>query len=142
MVRSNWLTVALQLRQTSLLQTANLVRRSQRSYQRLRQHCIVSTVIAIPCTSTPISLARAGFQHPFFMVCVRLVLLGTSFFNQYGRFKNMKARFTGVVLPDQTIITEMWQEANNGVCKVRVAKTGNFAISSATVSLTKAGPTL
>lgn len=69
-----------------------------------------------------------GFPTPilhglcFFGVSAKHVLL------TFGRYKNVKVRFAGTVLPGQTLRTEMWKEGNKVVFRTVVKETGKPAI--------------
>ncbi|KAI9678296.1 MAG: bifunctional hydroxyacyl-CoA dehydrogenase/enoyl-CoA hydratase fox2 [Caeruleum heppii] len=53
----------------------------------------------------------------------------------YGRYKNIKVRFAGTVLPGQTLRTEMWREGNKVVFRTLVKETGKPAILGAGAEL-------
>ncbi len=76
-----------------------------------------------------------GFKTP--------ILHGLSFFGisgkhvcqTYGAFKNIKVRFAGVVLPGQTLRTEMWKEGAKVIFQTKVVETGKLCITAAGVEL-------
>ncbi|KAI5288673.1 bifunctional hydroxyacyl-CoA dehydrogenase/enoyl-CoA hydratase fox2 [Ascosphaera aggregata] len=70
-----------------------------------------------------------GFETPILHGLASLGVTGKHLFKQYGPFKNIKARFAGVVLPGQTLRTELWKEGNNKVLfQTTVVETGKMAI--------------
>lgn len=44
-------------------------------------------------------------------------------------------RFAGVVVPGQTLVTEMWQEGNKVLFQTKVKETGKLAIAGAAAEL-------
>jgi multifunctional beta-oxidation protein len=77
-----------------------------------------------------------GFKTPILHGLCSLGVSGKHIFQQYGPFKNLKVRFAGVVLPGQTLKTEMWKEAGNVVIfQTTVVETGKPAISGAGAEL-------
>lgn len=76
-----------------------------------------------------------GFKTPILHGLCSLGVSGKHIFTKYGLFKNLKVRFAGVVLPGQTLRTEMWKEGNKVVFQTTVVETGKLAISGAGVEL-------
>jgi len=60
----------------------------------------------------------------------------------FGAFKNIKVRFAGVVLPGQTLKTEMWKEGNKVIFQAGVVETGKLAIAAAAAELVEGGEKL
>ncbi len=60
---------------------------------------------------------------------------GRAVYERFGRFRNIKVRFAGVVLPGQTLVTEMWREDRRVIFQTRVKETGKLAIASAAAEL-------
>ena len=54
-------------------------------------------------------------------------------------FRNIKVRFAGVVLPGETLITEMWREGNTVIFQQKVKETGKLSISGAGAELVDGG---
>lgn len=82
-----------------------------------------------------------GFKVPILHGLASLGVSGKHIFGKYGAFKNMKVRFAGVVLPGQTLRTEMWKEGNVVVFQTTVVETGKPAIAGAGVELVSNGKT-
>ncbi|KAL1982791.1 hypothetical protein VTN96DRAFT_907 [Rasamsonia emersonii] len=76
-----------------------------------------------------------GFKIPILHGLCSLGISGKHIFQKYGPFKNIKVRFAGVVLPGQTLKTEMWKEGNVVIFQTVVAETGKLAISGAGAEL-------
>ncbi|KAJ9228942.1 hypothetical protein DTO169E5_9031 [Paecilomyces variotii] len=76
-----------------------------------------------------------GFKTPILHGLCSLGVSGKHVFAKYGAFKNLKVRFAGVVLPGQTLKTEMWKEGNAVIFQTTVVETGKLAISGAGAEL-------
>jgi multifunctional beta-oxidation protein len=76
-----------------------------------------------------------GFKTPILHGLCSMGVSGKHVFSQYGAFKNIKVRFAGVVLPGQTLRTEMWKEGNKVLFQTTVVETGKPAIAGAGVEL-------
>lgn len=76
-----------------------------------------------------------GFKVPILHGLCSLGIAGKHVFNKYGQYKNLKVRFAGVVLPGQTLKTEMWKEGNTVLFQTTVVETGKPAITGAGAEL-------
>ena len=76
-----------------------------------------------------------GFKVPILHGLATFGISGKHVYQAYGPFKNIKVRFTGTVLPGETIVTEMWKEGGKIVYRARVKETGKACISNAAVEL-------
>lgn len=76
-----------------------------------------------------------GFKIPILHGLCSLGVSGKHVFGKYGAFKNLKVRFAGVVLPGQTLRTEMWKEGNSVIFQTTVVETGKPAITGAGAEL-------
>jgi multifunctional beta-oxidation protein len=80
-----------------------------------------------------------GFKTPILHGLCFFGIAGKAVLKTYGPFKNIKVRFAGVVLPGQTLITEMWKEGNVVVFQTKVKETGKLAIAGAGAELMEGG---
>ncbi|KAE8323207.1 hypothetical protein BDV39DRAFT_182654 [Aspergillus sergii] len=76
-----------------------------------------------------------GFKTPILHGLCSLGVSGKHVYSKFGAYKNIKVRFAGVVLPGQTLRTEMWKEGNTVLFQTTVVETGKPAISGAGVEL-------
>lgn len=83
-----------------------------------------------------------GFPVPILHGLCSFGISGKHVLQTYGQFKNIKVRFTGVVLPGQTLITEMWKTGNTVQFQTKVKETGKFAIQGAGAELLGGGSKL
>lgn len=79
--------------------------------------------------------AAGGFDVPILHGLATFGISGKHVYQKYGPFKNIKVRFSGTVLPGQTLVTEMWQDGSKVVYRVKVQETGKVCISNAAVEL-------
>lgn len=88
-----------------------------------------------PLHIDPEFAAVGGFKVPilhglcFFGIACKHVL------KTYGRYKDVKVRFAGTVIPGQTLRTEMWKEGGMVVFQTKVVETGKLAIAGAGATL-------
>ncbi|KAI9774629.1 MAG: bifunctional hydroxyacyl-CoA dehydrogenase/enoyl-CoA hydratase fox2 [Geoglossum simile] len=80
-----------------------------------------------------------GFKVPILHGLCFFGISGKHIYSTYGRFKNIKVRFAGVVLPGQTLRTEMWREGGRVVFQTKVVETGKLCIAAAAVELADGG---
>ncbi|ODH48235.1 hypothetical protein GX48_05633 [Paracoccidioides brasiliensis] len=83
-----------------------------------------------------------GFKTPILHGLCSLGISGKHVFKTYGPFKSLKVRFAGVVLPGQTLKTEMWKENGAVVFQTTVVETGKLAIAGAGAELVSTGSKL
>lgn len=80
-----------------------------------------------------------GFKTPILHGLCFFGIAGKAVFQKYGMFRNIKVRFAGVVLPGQTLVTEMWKEGNVVVFQTKVKETGKLCIAGAGAELVAGG---
>nr|POF00987.1 peroxisomal hydratase-dehydrogenase-epimerase [Quercus suber] len=80
-----------------------------------------------------------GFKEPILHGLCSFGIAGKAVLKTYGPFKNIKVRFAGVVIPGQTLVTELWKEGNTVIFQTKVKETGKPAIAGAGAELFDAG---
>lgn len=60
---------------------------------------------------------------------------GKILYDHYGPFKNIKVRFSGHVIPGETIRVESWKEGNKVIFQTKVVERNTIAISAAALEL-------
>ena len=80
-----------------------------------------------------------GFKTPILHGLCFFGFAGKHVLQNFGAFKNIKVRFAGVVLPGQTLRTEMWKEGNKIVFQTKVVETGKLCIAGAGAELVDGG---
>ena len=88
-----------------------------------------------PLHIDPVFSSKGGFKIPILHGLATFGISGKHVYQTYGPFKNIKVRFSGTVLPGQTIVTEMWKEGNKVLYQVKIKETGKVAISGAGAEL-------
>lgn len=88
-----------------------------------------------PLHVDPAFAKMGGFKVPILHGLCFFGVAGKAIYGHYGKFKNIKVRFAGTVLPGQTLITECWKEGNKVIFQTKVKETGKLAIASAAVEL-------
>jgi multifunctional beta-oxidation protein len=83
-----------------------------------------------------------GFKTPILHGLCSMGIAGKHVYKTFGRYKSIKVRFAGVVLPGQTLVTEMWKENGKVIFQVKVKETGKLAIAGAGVELVSEGSKL
>ena len=76
-----------------------------------------------------------GFKLPILHGLCFLGISGKHLYQTYGAFKNIKVRFAGIVLPGQTLRTEMWKEGKKVIFCTKVIETGKLCIAGAGAEL-------
>ncbi|KAF8855279.1 multifunctional beta-oxidation protein-like protein [Acephala macrosclerotiorum] len=88
-----------------------------------------------PLHVDPAFAKMGGFKVPILHGLCFFGIAGKAIYAKYGKFKNIKVRFAGTVLPGQTLVTETWKEGNKVIFQTKVKETGKLAIASAAVEL-------
>ncbi|KAF4963683.1 hypothetical protein FSARC_8327 [Fusarium sarcochroum] len=76
-----------------------------------------------------------GFKAPILHGLCFFGIAGKAVYERFGAFKNIKVRFAGVVIPGQTLVTEMWRDGNKVTFQSKVKETGKLAIAGAAAEL-------
>lgn len=79
--------------------------------------------------------AVGGFKVPILHGLATFGITGKHVYQTYGPFKNIKVRFSGTVLPGETIVTEMWKEGERVVYRAKVKESGKTCISNAAAEM-------
>lgn len=79
--------------------------------------------------------AAGGFKVPILHGLATFGITGKHVYQAYGPFKSIKVRFSGTVLPGETIVTEMWKEGGKVIYRAKVKESGKSCISNAAVEL-------
>jgi multifunctional beta-oxidation protein len=81
-------------------------------------------------------------------------IAGKHVLKTFGEYEDIKVRFAGVIIPGQTLVTEMWKEGNKVIfgmssfrvhwkgadeLATKVKETGRPALSNAAVTLKEGG---
>lgn len=80
-----------------------------------------------------------GFKTPILHGLCFFGISGKHVYQKFGPFKNIKVRFNGIVLPGQTLRTEMWKEGGKVIFQTRVVETGKLCIAGAGAELMDGG---
>jgi multifunctional beta-oxidation protein len=88
-----------------------------------------------PLHVDPSFAKMGGFKAPILHGLCFFGIAGKAVYQKYGRFKNIKVRFAGTVLPGQTLVTECWKEGGKVLFQTKVKETGKLAISGGAVEL-------
>ncbi|KAE8450509.1 bifunctional hydroxyacyl-CoA dehydrogenase/enoyl-CoA hydratase fox2 [Mollisiaceae sp. DMI_Dod_QoI] len=88
-----------------------------------------------PLHVDPAFAKMGGFKVPILHGLCFFGIAGKAIYGKYGRFRNIKVRFAGTVLPGQTLVTETWKEGGKVLFQTKVKETGKLAIASAAVEL-------
>ncbi|KAL8243563.1 hypothetical protein R6Q59_009821 [Mikania micrantha] len=76
-----------------------------------------------------------GFKDPILHGLCFFGFSGKHIIEKFGLFKNIKVRFAGVVIPGQTLVTEMWKEGNKVIFQTKVKEIGKLCIAGAGAEL-------
>ena len=76
-----------------------------------------------------------GFKTPILHGLCFMGFSGKHILQTYGDFKNIKVRFAGVVIPGQTLRTEMWKDGKKVIFQTKVVETGKLCIAGAGAEL-------
>jgi len=80
-----------------------------------------------------------GFPQPILHGLCFMGIAGKHVLKSFGPFSDIKVRFAGIVIPGQTLVTEMWKEGEKVIFVTKVKETGALALSNAAVTLAKDG---
>lgn len=82
-----------------------------------------------PLHIDPVFARDGGWPQPILHGLCTCGLNAKHIVQNFGQFKDLKVRFVGVVLPGQTILTEMWKESRKIIFQCRVKESGKLTIT-------------
>ncbi|KAJ3874611.1 hydroxysteroid dehydrogenase [Lentinula edodes] len=88
-----------------------------------------------PLHILPEFAAVGGFEKPILHGLCSMGIAGKHVLQTFGPFQDIKVRFTGVVYPGETLVTEMWKEKFKVIFITKVKERGVVVLASAAVSL-------
>ncbi|GAB1316714.1 bifunctional hydroxyacyl-CoA [Madurella fahalii] len=88
-----------------------------------------------PLHVDPAFAKMGGFRQPILHGLCFFGIAGKAVYERFGRFRNIKVRFAGTVMPGQTLVTEMWKEGGKVIFQSKVKETGKLAIGGAAAEL-------
>ncbi|KAG8782717.1 hypothetical protein FRC15_006474 [Serendipita sp. 397] len=90
---------------------------------------------ANPLHIQPEFAAIGGFDRPILHGLAFFGFAGKHILKTFGEFKDIKARFSGVVYPGETLVTEMWKEGDKVIFVTKVKERGTACLSAAAATL-------
>lgn len=88
-----------------------------------------------PLHIDPAFAAGAKFDRPILHGMCTYGLTGKALLDKFGAFEEIKARFTGIVFPGQTLKVLAWKQGDTVIFQTHVVETGSIAIDNAAIKL-------
>ncbi|KAJ7700668.1 MaoC like domain-containing protein [Mycena rosella] len=88
-----------------------------------------------PLHILPEFTAIGGFNKSILHGLCSMGISGKHVFQKFGPYKDIKVRFTGVVYPGETLITEMWKEGAKIIFTTKVIECDTIVLASAAATL-------
>lgn len=76
-----------------------------------------------------------GFKVFIFYGLCFFGIVGKVVYEKFGKFKNVKVRFVGIVNFGQIFVIEMWKEGNKVIFQIKVKEIGKLVIGGVVVEL-------
>lgn len=91
----------------------------------------------MPIHIDPEFSSRAGFPVPILHGMCFIGIAGKLLYQRFGRYRDIKADFIGVVIPGQTLRVEAWVDSSQNLVlfQVRIVETMKLCIGSAAIHL-------
>ncbi|KAF8525833.1 multifunctional beta-oxidation protein [Hysterangium stoloniferum] len=93
-----------------------------------------------PLHILPEFAAIGGFDKPILHGLCTLGFAGKHILQTFGPYKDIKTRFTGVVYPGETLVTEMWKEGGKVIFTTKVKERNATVLAAAAATLSDNGP--
>ncbi|KAH9994795.1 multifunctional beta-oxidation protein [Russula vinacea] len=88
-----------------------------------------------PLHIDPDYAAVGGFERPILHGLCFMGISGKHVVKTFGQLKDIKVRFSGIVYPGETLITEMWKEGDKVIFETKVKERGTAVLSAAAATL-------
>ncbi|KAG2756905.1 hydroxysteroid dehydrogenase [Suillus brevipes Sb2] len=88
-----------------------------------------------PLHIDPSFAAIGGFDQPILHGLCFMGIAGKHVLQSFGAYKDIKVRFSGVVFPGETLVTEMWKTGSKVIFSTKTKERGTTVLAAAAVTL-------
>lgn len=88
-----------------------------------------------PLHIDPSFAAIGGFDQPILHGLCFMGIAGKHVLQSFGAYKDIKVRFSGVVFPGETLVTEMWKTGSEVIFSTKTKERGTTVLAAAAVTL-------